>query len=449
MTNRAFGRIRSFLQRALERLLFPFRGSAPGATVVEYMVVTGFVALFAILAFNRFGRTLHTAYQEEARHVRGEGVPGATNILDDLGGLTDPDGLCNIFTGVCAPGSGMCFVAGTPVATEHGNRPIESLEPGERVWATNVETGEVALKRVVTTFIRQSAEVMTLELARAPGLGEHIEVTPGHHFYVAEEGWARADQLDGAPLLSHVDAVTASPASSIGRVTTVYNIEVEDFHTYHVGESGVLVHNQTTTPNQRNCQGNPGGPGTGTGGTGGGPPGDDDDDGVECGDSGPYSTVPSSSDLERDHVPSGGALRKRTEMLLLGAPLTARQEQALSDASPAFRRLLARVNREGLTIAIPNDIHAQTETFRGRNRHRRQVDDANDLAAAARSNIAVVQAALVGHECAEAYAAAAEEILSLTQADYDARLNNAINALTPEERAAIQAEYRRILRGGR
>jgi hypothetical protein len=284
---------------------------------------------------------------------------------------------------------------------------------------------------------------MTLELARAPGLGEHIEVTPGHHFYVAEEGWARADQLDGAPLLSHVDAVTASPASSLGRVTTVYNIEVEDFHTYHVGESGVLVHNQTTTPNQRNCQGNPGGPGTGTGGTGGGPPGDDDD-GVECGDSGPYSTVPSSSDLERDHVPSGGALRKRTETLLLGAPLTSQQERALSEASPAFRRLLARVNREGLTVAIPNDIHAQTETFRGRNTHARQVADAADLAAAARSNIAVVQAALVGHECAAAYAAAVQDILNMTQADYDARLNNAINGLTPEERAEIEEAWDEI-----
>lgn len=32
----------------------------------------------------------------------------------------------------------------------------------------------------------------------------------------------------------------------------VYNFEVEDFHTYFVGECGVLVHNECRNPNGRN-----------------------------------------------------------------------------------------------------------------------------------------------------------------------------------------------------
>jgi Flp pilus assembly pilin Flp len=421
------------LHRILQRLIHPFRGSARGATIVEYVVVLGFVSLFAILAFNRFGRTLHLAYQAEARHIQGEGIPGAYSILDDLGGLTDPDDLCDIVTGICRPCSGTCFGAGTLVATKDGNRPIEEIKPGELVWSTNEKTGEKALRPVLTTFVNYDAEVLDLELLRGPAVTERIEVTPAHRFWVANQGWARADQLAAAALWSTTESVVAT-ASRVKGQKTVYNLEVEEFHTYHVGASGVLVHNQNTTP----CPRNPGD----DGGTDGPEP---DDGELDCGEVGAYNQLPSSPTQQRDHVPSGGALRKRTEMLLLDTPLTSRQERAMRDASPAFRRLLNRVENEGLTIAIPNDIHRRnSETYGGRNTHRRQVADANDLAAAARSNIAAVQAALAGSDCADDYAAAAEEILNMTQADYDRRLQNAIDALTPEEREEIAEAFDEI-----
>jgi hypothetical protein len=411
--------------------------------MVEYMVVLGFVSLFAILAFNRFGRTLHLAYQTEAKHVKGQGVPGSFNILDDLGGLTDPDDLCDLATGICRPCSGLCFGAGTLVATEEGNRPIEELLIGDLVWSTNEKTGETALRPVISTFVNREAEVLDLALHRGPVLAERIEVTPAHRFWVPQHGWSRADRLAQAPLWSHAErlaqvslwseeaTILASASSPKKALTTVYNIEVEEFHTYYVGESGVLVHNQNSTP----CPRNPG--------ADGGTPGPRPNDGeLDCGEVGAYGELPSSSTQQRDHVPSGGALRKRTEMLLLGVPLTGAEERALRSASPAFRRLLNRVESEGITIAIPNDVHRRnSETYGGRNTFDRQVRDANDLAAAARSNIAAVQSALSGSDCAGAYAAAAEEVLGMTQADYDRRLQNAIDALTPEERAEIRREF--------
>ncbi len=446
MTNRTAPRVTpsilgsARLHRILERIIHPFRGSAPGASMVEYMVVLGFVSLFAILAFNRFGRTLHVAYKSEAEHIKGKGVPGAFDILDDLGGLTDPDGFCDI-TG-CRPCSGMCFGKGTLVATESGNRPIEEILIGDLVWATNEKTGETALRPVLSTFVNRDAEVLDLEL-RGSALTERIEVTPAHRFWVPKHGWSRADRLAQAPLWSHTErlaqaslwseagTILASASSPKKGLTTVYNIEVEEFHTYLVGESGVLVHNQNSTP----CPRNPG--------ADGGTPGPRPNDGVlDCGEVGAYGELPSSSTQQRDHVPSGGALRKRTEMLLLGVPLTGAEERELRSASPAFRRLLNRVESEGLTIAIPNDVHRRnSETYGGRNTFDRQVRDANDLAAAARSNIAAVQSALSGTDCAGAYAAAAEEVLGMTQADYDRRLQNAIDSLTPEERAEIRREF--------
>src|SRR5262245_60127410 len=101
------------MRRLLVALLRPFRGSARGATLVEYLVVTGFVALFAILAFNRFGRTLHRAYQKEAEHVQGRGIPGAADLLS--GALS---GVCDIQDRLCVENSGYCFAADTPVFTE-------------------------------------------------------------------------------------------------------------------------------------------------------------------------------------------------------------------------------------------------------------------------------------------------------------------------------------------
>jgi hypothetical protein len=436
-----------WLRRLVELLVAPFRGSAPGATNVEYVVVTGFVALFAIFAFNRFGSTLHRAYQSEARHVRGEGVPGASTILDDLGGLTDPDGLCDIETGVCLPGSGMCFAAGTLVATETGQRPIESIEPGERVWSTDVETGQTALRQVMRTFVRKRADVIEVDVRAAHAFGERIAVTPGHQFYIEEQGWTRADELDATPLWSSTAGAVATAFVGETRSTTVYNLEVEEFHTYYVGESRVLVHNQTATPNQRNCQGNPGGPGT----TPPIPPGRQNTGPLQCGEGGAYTSLPSSSTHQRDHVPSGGALRRRTEMLLWRTPLTTAQATAMKDDSKAFRKLMRLVENTGLTIAIPNEVHADySRTYKGRNTYAQQKADAADLAAAARQDIARIQAGLaaLSPECLAAYNASAAPILNMTQADYDARLNAAIQALSPEEREEIDDAYERIVGGG-
>jgi hypothetical protein len=334
----------------------------------------------------------------------------------------------------------MCFGAGTLVATEEGNRPIEDIKPGELVWSTNEKTGETALRPVLATFVNKDAEVLDLALHRGPALAERIEVTPAHRFWVPNHGWSRADRLAEAPLWSHADrlakaslwsqtaTVLASASTPKKGLTTVYNLEVEEFHTYLVGESGVLVHNQNSTP----CPRNPGRDG-----------GPQADDGVlDCGEVGAYGDLPSSSTQQRDHVPSGGALKKRTEMLLLGVPLTGAEERALRSASPAFRRLLNRVENEGITIAIPNDVHRRnSETYGGRNTFDRQVRDANDLAAAARSNIAAVQAALAGTPCAGAYSTAAQQVLNMTQADYDRRLQSAIDDLTPEERAEIRRAF--------
>ncbi len=229
-----------------------FQGSAPGAILYEYLILVGACALVAIIAFNRFGRSIHQSFRTEAAHIRGEGLPNAADLLDQLGGLSVPEGACTTLPGggrICVGGSQLCFAAGTLVATEHGDRPIESLVPGDRVLSKDVTTNELALKPVLTTYTTERVPVIAVDLESSALVPERVHVTAGHRFWAAGEGWVRADQLASTPLEGSTGSqVLGTPTPGEELVLTVYNIEVADFHTYFVGRAQVLVKNQNGDP---------------------------------------------------------------------------------------------------------------------------------------------------------------------------------------------------------
>ena len=135
-----------------------------------------------------------------------------------------------------------CFIAGTVVLTEDGNVPIEEVEEGDYVYAENPETGEKGLKRVVQTFINESDELIHIHVNK-----EEIVATPLHPFYVIEKGWIWAVDLRAGDILvlqnGEYVIVELVQHEILEAPIAVYNFEVEDFHTYYVGESLVLVHN--------------------------------------------------------------------------------------------------------------------------------------------------------------------------------------------------------------
>ena len=136
-----------------------------------------------------------------------------------------------------------CFVAGTMVATANGHSFIETITIGDYVWATNPETGETALKQVVNTFVNETTEVTHVTIN-----GEVITSTQTHPYYVVHEGWVLAKDLragDILVLLNGKQVVLELVQHEILESPIVtYNFEVEDFHTYYVGESDILVHNK-------------------------------------------------------------------------------------------------------------------------------------------------------------------------------------------------------------
>lgn len=46
-----------------------------------------------------------------------------------------------------------CFAAGTMIETADGDRPIEEIQIGDLVLSANPETGEIAYKPVVNTYV--------------------------------------------------------------------------------------------------------------------------------------------------------------------------------------------------------------------------------------------------------------------------------------------------------
>ncbi len=133
-----------------------------------------------------------------------------------------------------------CFSEGTPVLTEDGYKSIENIEVGDLIWAFDDETGQLALKKVQDTFTRGFNQIYRIYFG-----DEVIEVTHEHPFFIGGV-WLNVDELKEGDSVTFYD-------SSIGEIRKiefidsgsfkVYNFTVDDYHTYYVSESNVLVHN--------------------------------------------------------------------------------------------------------------------------------------------------------------------------------------------------------------
>lgn len=138
--------------------------------------------------------------------------------------------------------SNQCFAAGTLIATANGLIPIEDIRPGNFVWATNPETGETELKPVVQLFRNETDEWVHVTVN-----GEEIVCTSEHPFYSPVKGWTAACQLRAGDILVLVNGeyvvVEQVQHELLESTVATYNFEVQDFHTYYVGEQSILVHN--------------------------------------------------------------------------------------------------------------------------------------------------------------------------------------------------------------
>ena len=150
-----------------------------------------------------------------------------------------------------------CFTGDTLVAAEDGQKRIDEIEVGDKVWAYNIFTGETELKEVLTVYVHDD-ETEILHLHTTAG---DVDTTTNHPFYVLSRGWVAAGDLNEGDEVYLIDGSTAFvTGAELERFTepvTVYNLEVADFNTYFVGDDGVLVHNyKKSTDNKGGAYGN-------------------------------------------------------------------------------------------------------------------------------------------------------------------------------------------------
>ncbi|MBU3815509.1 hemagglutinin repeat-containing protein [Acinetobacter baumannii] len=139
-----------------------------------------------------------------------------------------------------------CFTAGTLIETDQGLKAVEEFVGGELVWARNDLTLEYGYRPVIATKVTADQPIFHVTVQNEQGQIDVLETTAEHPFWIKDLGWLKASLLQsGMTLLDrdNQEITIVSQALISNKLETVYNIEVEGFHTYHVGELGVWVHN--------------------------------------------------------------------------------------------------------------------------------------------------------------------------------------------------------------
>lgn len=139
--------------------------------------------------------------------------------------------------------AGHCFIAGTLISSETGLIPIESIKLGDTVYAYNEVTEEIEIQKVVRTFIHCENLLLVIKFHDS-----EIITTKEYPFWTNEKGWILASEIEVGDSVRTRNGKNISveliEIKILEKPVYVYNIEVENAHTYFVGDNEILVHNK-------------------------------------------------------------------------------------------------------------------------------------------------------------------------------------------------------------
>lgn len=142
----------------------------------------------------------------------------------------------------------LCFGAGTLVSTPSGLRAIESLAPGDRVYAYDFEAQGRVIERIEGVSSGRTRTWIDIEIGSTV-----LRATGNHPVWSESAGdWASARELKAGDLLrtDHDGGQAAIAHVSVRTVAEpepTFNLHLAATHTYFVGAAAVLVHNGTLT----------------------------------------------------------------------------------------------------------------------------------------------------------------------------------------------------------
>lgn len=153
-----------------------------------------------------------------------------------------------------ARGGCKCFLAGTDVLMADGRtKDIEDVQLGDKVLATDPETGETSKREVTAAIVTDDDKQFTRLTVATPAGDASLTATHEHPFWVvSEQEWVKAGSLEPGMSLRTDDGRTAVVKSThqYRDHQRTYNLTIEGLHTYYVlaGETPLLVHNAGNCP---------------------------------------------------------------------------------------------------------------------------------------------------------------------------------------------------------
>ena len=137
------------------------------------------------------------------------------------------------------------FGAGTAVLAADGERvPIEDISPGDEVVATDPETGE-RVTRTVDASWSHVDQTVTISID-----DRELVTTEDHRFWSQTAGaFVPAGDLEVGDKVvgDHGRVHTVTRTAEVGGYERVWNLSIDQVHTYHVGDTDTLVHNTCPT----------------------------------------------------------------------------------------------------------------------------------------------------------------------------------------------------------
>ena len=127
--------------------------------------------------------------------------------------------------------------------TPSGAREIRELAEHEEVWSDALRQGASCPGQILSISRHEADVLVVVELAN-----ESLRCTSEHPFYVVDYGWVPAGELSAddtllnyrgtlVPIIGLSTEVNETPVE-------VFNMHVDTYECYFVGQSGVLVHNK-------------------------------------------------------------------------------------------------------------------------------------------------------------------------------------------------------------
>ncbi|WP_165075258.1 polymorphic toxin-type HINT domain-containing protein [Paludisphaera rhizosphaerae] len=130
-----------------------------------------------------------------------------------------------------------CFAGGTPVRTIQGDRPIETIQPGDLVLSQDTTTGKLSYQPVVEVMHNPPNWTYKIDLGK-----EAVHPTGIHRFWKAGEGWVMAREIKTGDKLRTVGGVVEVVSAEKEKVQPVFNLLLAGGDNYCVGGLGLVAH---------------------------------------------------------------------------------------------------------------------------------------------------------------------------------------------------------------